>query len=376
MKIGKLNFKPYAAQKPLTLSMGKFLSAQDVAKQPPVRLGSLLALSTSDKLKLTLERYRLEPDFKLGIIGVGILTKKEVVEHIKKQTDFGRVALNAEIGYCNELMSTLTARRPVPWPKVESKASVRGVPAYKWVKKCIWLRLRTRALFCENTTDDVTTPFANYRMRNVHPVFARRGFSVVALTGTDNERVNFVPRAKNRLTVYLSGVGHGSYTVYTGHWGNHILEVGKYDPAEVATKSIHFLSCQTGRTLGPDTVAHGAHAYAGYNENFVLQWDDGSTPQVNEFRLFARSDSTFDIAMAYGATAQKAYDATIQAFNAAINQVPNTIAATYLTWDRDHLRLSGNPAAVIRPYRYVRICFPIRALEQEDMLVEAGPLAD
>jgi hypothetical protein len=80
--------------------------------------------------------------------------------------------------------------------------------------------------------------------------------------------------------------------------------------------------------------------------------------------------------MAKGATALDAHNGTIQAFNAARAQVPNTVAATYLTWDRDHLTLHGDRASKIEPYRYVKICYPIMALEQEDALVSAGELVD
>ena len=148
----------------------------------------------------------------------------------------------------------------------------------------------------------------------------------------------------------------------------------QYDPSEVKDKAIHFLSCETAAQLGPDTVAKGAKCYIGYTENFVLQWDDPSTPATNEFLLFAKSDSTVGIMMANGSTAQQAYDATIQAFNAAISQVPNTVAATYLTWDRDHLKLCGDPATQIVPYRYVKVCFPLAAIEQEDALLKSGVL--
>ncbi len=188
-------------------------------------------------------------------------------------------------------------------------------------------------------------------------------------------RSNFTQHAKDSLTVYIGGIGHGGYTVYTGHWGDNILEVGHYDSTEVQGKAIHFLSCQTGRDLGPDTVSKGAKCYLGYTENFTLIWDDSATP-VNEFELFARSDSTFDIMMANGATAQEAYDATIKAFDASCALVPGTAAATWLTWDRDHAKLHGDGTTTIQPYRSVKICFPILNLEQEDMLAMAGELTD
>jgi len=375
MKIGKLQFKGYAAKKPVMVSVtGEFLKAGDVISKPSLTLVSLHTLSKELQMRLALERYKIEPEFKLGIVGVGILTKEEVIEHLKAQTDFGKIVLQAEMQYCNELIASLTAPKVPIWPKVP-KAPLPPKPYWKPIKKCLRLKLATRALFCENTTDGVTTPFANYRIANVHPVFKARGFIVTVIKGTDDIRTNFIPQAKNMLTVYLSGIGHGGYSVYTGHGGNYILEACQYDSAEVKGKAIHFLSCQTARTLGPDTVTKGAKSYAGYIENFILQWDDSSTP-IDEFLLFAKSDSTFDIMMANGATAQQAYDATIQAFNAAISQVPNTVAATYLTLDRDRLRLHGTGATQIKPYRYLKVCFPLVSLEKQNALVKAGEFED
>jgi len=378
MKIGNLEFKDYAAQKPLTVSpSGDFLTASEVVSQPTLSLGSVFTLDTDQQLKVAVKRYEYEPpELKIGVIGAGLFTRDEVIEQLNAQTDFGKLALRAEMGYVNELTSELMAGASLPsWPSIPDSA-IPDKPDWRRRKRCIWLKLPRRALFCEDTKDPVTTPFANYRMANVHPVFQNRGFTVVVLQGSDDVRINFVPQAKKSLTIYLGGIGHGSYTTYTGYWGDHILEVGHYDAAEVKDKAIHFLSCKTGAQLGPDAVAQGAYCYAGYTENFVLQWDDGTTPAVDEFELFAKSDSTFDIMMAHGATGQQAYDATIQAFNAAISQVPNTAAATFLTWDRNHLRLHGDPETTIPSHRYVKICFPVAVLEHQDALAEAGELAD
>ncbi|MFH1686014.1 MAG: hypothetical protein ABIE70_00660 [bacterium] len=374
MKIGKLNFKPHAAKKPVMMSLaGKFMTAKDVFET--VTLGSVLALGEEQKKKLVLERYRLEPDFKIGTIGHGLLTKKDVMGHIQADSELGREFMMIELGYCNELMSSLKSKTLPAWPKIPTKV-IPKVPYWKPIKKCIHLRLRTRALFCENTTDSVTGPFAAYRKKHVHPVFQKRGFFVDVLDGTDDVRSKFAPKARQSLTVYISGIGHGNYSVYTGHHGNHILEVCKYDPAEVKGKSIHFLSCQTAGKLGPDTIKKGANSYAGYSENFHLIWDVPGTPGVNEFELFAKSDSTYDIAMALGATAQQAYNLTVAAFNAAIAQVPGTQAASLLTWDRDHLKRLGSATAIIRPYRWVKICFPITKWLKEEALAEAGDVTD
>ncbi|MBN1569435.1 MAG: hypothetical protein JXA73_16435 [Acidobacteria bacterium] len=377
MKFGRLILKESSAKKPLSITpAGKYVTAKDVLAEVSLQASSLFALSEEQQIKLTLARYELEPDFKLGIIGVGLLTKTEIMEHIRSQDTFGQVAVQAEMGYCNELISSLNAAK-LPGRPVIPKKPVPTYPDWKPIKKCIYLKVKTRALFCENTTDAVTTPFASYRMARVHPVFAARGFAVDVLKDVDDKRAKFIPKAKSSLTVYGSGVGHGAYTLYTGHHGDRILEVGIYDPAEVSGKAFHFLSCQTGGKLGPDTVAKGAKCYAGYTENFHLVWDSSSTP-VDEFICFAEADSTFDIMMANGATAQQAYNATIASFNAQLAKpgIPGSAAATWLAYDRDHLKLFGNPATVILPFRFVKICFPLMDLEKQEALVTAGVVTE
>lgn len=376
MKIGKFDFKDYAAEKPVAVTpTGEFLTAKDIADQPIISLGSYITLEEDVKKELTIERYRLEPDFKLGIIGVGLLTKSEVIEHIEKGTKFGEHALRAEMGYLNELSSQLS-RGIFPKWKRPARRKFPPFPDWRFKGRCIYLKLRNRVLFCENTTDNVTAPFADYRIANVHTEFDSQGFIVKTIKGSQCVRSNFTPEAKKPLTVYIGGIGHGNYDRYTGHNGDRLLEVGNYDSSEVKDKSIHFLSCRTGRDLGPDTISNGTNSYAGYSENFVLVWDDGSTGNVDEFELFALSDSTYDIEIANGATAQEAYDTTIQAFNAAAAQVPNTVAATWLTWDRDHLVLHGDNTAKIQPYRAIKICFPIRKFEEEEALALAGKFSD
>ena len=379
-KIANLEFEDYAAEKPVSVAAdGTFLTASEVVDQPSLTLSSLFTLDTGLQVRLAVERYALEPDFTLGIIGVGLVTKDEAIDSLRQQDEFGQLALRVEMGYLNSFLSTLSTATVTSPPEMPSPPTEEVLwkkwPPWKRRKPCISFRLPTRALFCEDTTDPVTTPFANYRMAKVHPEFQARGFSVIVLKGTDDVRFKFVPQAKHGLTVYVGGIGHGNYNRYTGHWGNRILEVGQYDPAEVKNKAFHFLSCRTGAQLGPDTVAQGANHYGGYTENFHFVWDDSDTP-VNEFLLFAQCDSTWPLMMASGATAQEAYDATYQAFDAAISQVPNTLAASWLMYDRDHLALHGDPATRIQPYRTVKICFPLVSLEQQDALIAAGVLED
>jgi hypothetical protein len=107
---------------------------------------------------------------------------------------------------------------------------------------------------------------------------------------------------------------------------------------------IHLLSCQTAKQLGPDLIKKGARAYAGYFENFTFVYDQPGTP-IDEMELFWRCDSTWDLMMAHGETAEKAHNATIAAYNAAIAEVPGTAAAVWLTHDRNYFRSPVSSAA-------------------------------
>lgn len=375
MKIGKLIFKEYAAQKPVMVTeSGSMLSLVEVVSAPRYEFRSLLTASRESQIRIALERYKQEPDFQLAIFDNGVMRKAEVIGQIEQQTDFGKLAVKVEMQYCNELMQFIREKRVVAYPKMPRRPVVE-FPEWKQVNRCFWFRLTSTVLFAENTTDSVTEPFALYRLENVHPAFEGRGFHVVANTGTSDTRTNFVNTAKKALTVYLGGIGHGSEDAYTGHAGREILEVGAYDAEVVKNKAIHFLSCRTAASLGPDTVNKGAKCYAGYDENFTFIWDDPATPLV-EADLFKKSDSTFDLYMANGFTAQQAYDATIATFNASIALVPGTVAASWLSYDRDHLRLIGNADTKIAPYRYVKICLPIKNLLHEEMLAGIGELTD
>jgi len=330
--------RDYAKKKPIAITAdGTFLYPTNLEGVAALGIGSLDQLETPLQQKLTLERVKLDPSYDLGIIGLAHVKKDEVIRNVEELTTLGCTVIQAEMAYCNEFIATdggatlATEMKSPEWPEQEWV-----IPPWKKGKK-IKLWVKSTAVFCENTTDAVTRPAALYRIAHVHPVFVAKGFNVVSLEDANDVRANFVGPAKGAFSNYISGIGHGSPTVYTGHLGDHILEVGAYDAAEVKATVIHLLSCQTAKKLGPDVVAKGATAYAGYFENFTFVWDDPATG-VNEQELFWKCDSTFDIYMANGATAAAAYEATIAAYNAAIASVPGTSAATWLTWDRNYLR--------------------------------------
>ena len=46
------------------------------------------------------------------------------------------------------------------------------------------------------------------------------------------KRIYAAPKAQQPGVVYLTGVGHGAYTTFTGHYYDPIFQVGNYSAAE------------------------------------------------------------------------------------------------------------------------------------------------
>jgi hypothetical protein len=364
VKLGKFSVPDYAADKPVMIrSNGQLIYPSDLLKKTKAPAFGVALATPENKTKLALERLKVEPDFEFGVISRnGKYTKVEVLKHVQDQTTLGLQFTDIEVNYAEYFANQLLGHLPKIPPKLVVSAAppIPPIPNdWKWVTRPYWKFFRTRVLFCENTTDGVTTPAANWRIANVHSVFAARGFDVVSLEGVNDIRASFIPNSKDYRTVYISGVGHGNYTTYTGHLQAAILQVGGYDGAEVKDKILHLLSCETGRTLCPDTVSHGAKAAVGYDENFVFDWANAN--------LYWQCDSQFDISMANGKTVEQAIAATIAKYNAAIASVPGTSTAATLLSDRNLLRSPvsgpawGSKTQRIFPYVFYYIPFSVFA---------------
>ncbi len=359
VKIGKLNVAEFVTAKPVGIrGNGQFVYASELLGKGAIPSFGMALASKDNKIKLALARIKEEPDFELGILNkVGRYTKKEIISHIEKQSSLGKEITDIEVKYAEHFSRQLLGNIPLLPPVKPGKIIPPAIipKEWKWVPKKYWRLFKSRVVFCENTTDSVTTPAANYRIAHVHKAFKNRGFEVIALTGVNDIRSKFVTEATKSRVVYLGGIGHGSYTTYTGDDFNHILEVGHYDASEVNGKVAHFLSCETGRDLGPDTITKGAKAYAGYTENFVFDWANAD--------LYWPCDSQFDISMANGRTVEQAIADTYAKFDAAIASVPGTSTAATLLNDKNLLRSPVSGAAwgskTARVYPHVFYHMPV-----------------
>lgn len=193
---------------------------------------------------------------------------------------------------------------------------------------------KKKIIAIDSNWESVTEAGYQYRQANVYPVFRNQGYRIVKAQGINANRANVESKLMTTKNLrYITGVGHGSYDLYTGHDGGIIFKVGEYSEKEVDDRVIHLLSCQTARDLGPDFVRNGCLAFFGYDENFAFYWGYED--------IFFRCDSEIDFNFAKGDNAKQAYDKTKIIYTDAIdalNDEGNYYIAAVLQDDLDLLR--------------------------------------
>ena len=120
--------------------------------------------------------------------------------------------------------------------------------------------LAATVLAVDSNYEPVTRAGFQYRERNVYTYIRAKGFQVTQFQGPLARRYYVSTEAKKPEVDYITGIGHGTYNLYTGDRGDVVFQVGNYHPDEAKGKIVHLLSCQTARELGPDFVASGALA--------------------------------------------------------------------------------------------------------------------
>ncbi len=200
-------------------------------------------------------------------------------------------------------------------------------------RRTVTLSLDAVIIGIDANFEPITKAAYDYRQKNVYPYLQSKGFTVQFLQGSMARRTYVAPAARQPNVHYVTGLGHGSYESFTGDFYDPVFSVGNYSPEESNGKIVHFLSCETARSLGPDFTQHGCKAYFGYDENFSFQPDTAD--------LFFECDAEIDRAIADGLDATGVIGRVRSVFDTHIAELraqgSNYKAAT-LEFDRDHLR--------------------------------------
>jgi hypothetical protein len=206
-------------------------------------------------------------------------------------------------------------------------------------KRVVSLELELVILAIDANFEIVTKTGFEYRQQNVYPYLEQKGFALKRSQESLARRIYVAPEARKPHVVYITGVGHGDYNMYTGDFYDEIFKVGDYSSEECQDKIVHFISCETARDLGPDFVVHGCRAYFGYDENFTFL--------LAEADIFFECDSEIDRGFADGLNAGQVYERAKAVFDKHIDayrQQGSDYNAATLEFDRDHLRSPSSGA--------------------------------
>ncbi len=74
---------------------GQWLSLREVIEEEPARF-SFIQLTPDQQSELVAERIRQRPKFDVGILGLGVLSKKRAINEVQARTRVGRTLIEVE----------------------------------------------------------------------------------------------------------------------------------------------------------------------------------------------------------------------------------------------------------------------------------------
>lgn len=106
------------------------------------------------------------------------------------------------------------------------------------------------------------------------------GFEIYCLRGNDDTKENLEKLLSNQPKGFLTGIGHGNKTTYTGQNKEPMIVEGRNEG--IVTGPWYGLSCLIGASLGKAVVDANCPAFCGYEKEFVFTADrsepDGGRP--------------------------------------------------------------------------------------------------
>lgn len=74
---------------------GQWISLRKVIDEEPARF-SFIQLTPEQQSELVAERIRQRPNFDVGILGLGVLSKKRAINEVRARTSIGRTLIDIE----------------------------------------------------------------------------------------------------------------------------------------------------------------------------------------------------------------------------------------------------------------------------------------
>ena len=203
---------------------------------------------------------------------------------------------------------------------------------------------------------DYTTRFISAWAVKVIDFAKSKGMSVFDLSKERATKKEFesIAGKKNPRFIFLNG--HGDDKMITGQDGEVLIESGENEGV-LNSKIVYALSCRSAKKLGPESVASGADAYIGYDEDFIFMYSNEKRLRPTEDKtaaMFLESSNQVAMSLLKGNSTQTSHRNSRKAFIRNIQKLltskvaqEDSSAVRYLVWDMQHQVCLGDQEARI-----------------------------
>ncbi len=199
---------------------------------------------------------------------------------------------------------------------------------------------------------DITTHYISKWSEKIIDEAKNKGCDVIDLYREKANREKFIGTLQKSSPRMVVLNGHGNEDVVSGHDNKPILQ--KLDKI-VKDKIIYARSCKSAKKLGADSIASGASAYLGYNEDFIFMFDETKITHPLEDKtavLFLEPSNHIPISLLKGhgvedanQRSKKLFIKNIEKLLVAGSASDNYYAIRYLFWDMKHQVCLGDTTA-------------------------------
>ena len=157
---------------------------------------------------------------------------------------------------------------------------------------------------------DQTTDYLSYWTKPVVDL-AKKHLKTFDLAEQRANKKDFESYTKTHSPTFIFLNGHGSESQVTGY-NNEVLIDARDKNLKAFSKSLFYIrSCKSGKILGPKLVQKGAHAFIGYEYNFIFLRDIKYTTKPLRdptAKLFLEPSNLVASTLIKGHTVQEAYE--------------------------------------------------------------------
>lgn len=165
------------------------------------------------------------------------------------------------------------------------------------------------------------------------------GFEVHYLRGDEDRKENLEKLLKDEPEGFLTGIGHGNKTTYTGQNKEPMIVEGQNEGI-VSGHPWYALSCLVGASLGKAVVRADCPAFCGYEKEFIFAVDKSEPDGGRPSQGFKEANNAVVLDLIDGGDFDSAYKKSQTKFREWIEKERkegNRDRVKWLLWDKRHM---------------------------------------